>query len=138
MQTSCESLRKQSSQIILKYILSNFPPNMGNYNTKNEQTVVAAHAEVSQQVDQFKVQMELYGAVIITVTIFVILIILCSCCTRCNKHFGKWFGKQLSTSLNQALTVHHHQQLTSVRTEQLPVPITTTTSSSIPTKVILT
>lgn len=101
---------------------------MGNYNAKN--TIAQVEVNQQQQVDEFKVKIEMYGAIIFAVTIFIVLILFCFCCKRCNKLVIHWFQKQINSSLSNAMASANEQQLQSVRTEK-------SFSKGTPSKVVL-
>lgn len=97
---------------------------MGQYNTKNEEVVIA-QAGVGQQIDEMKGKVELYGALLGAVTGCVTFIILYVCCKRCTKLTGKWFKNQMKAQIGSAIVLQQ-PTCTSVRTEP----------PSSPTKVI--
>lgn len=105
---------------IVYFILHDSGYAMGQYNSRNEEIIVA-QAGANQQIDELKSKMSAYSIAVIAVTVCVALIIFCLCCKRCNKSARKW----IQAELRDVIVVP--QPSTQVRTEQ---------SQSTPAKVI--
>lgn len=95
---------------------------MGQYNSKNEEVIIA-QAGANQQVEDLRIKISLYGAIIAAVAVCVFLIIFCLCCKRCKKTAHRWFSNQLAQNMNNQIRLQ--QPTTTVRTDQ-----------NVPTKVI--
>lgn len=93
---------------------------MGQYNTKNEEVVIAQAG--AQQ--EYKIKMEIYGALITGLAVCVAFTILCLCCSRCSKCSSRWFRKQVNSSINKAIVLRSAAassgDATNVSTQSIP------------------
>ena len=73
-----------------------YPYTMGQYNSKNEE-IILAQAGANQQIDDLKEKLDTYGIAVAAAIVCVVFIIFCFCCKRCNKCARKWIQDQLQS-----------------------------------------
>lgn len=70
---------------------------MGNYNTKNEEIVIAQQgANHVRQVGDMERKIETYGIIVIIVAIILVLLFCCLCSKHCIKYFRKTVRNELA------------------------------------------